>query len=229
MKKSLAFFLALFIFAGCLPSHAAGLVWNPEDGVILSGNPDSKKIALTFDDGPHPSKTDKILDLLAEYQIHATFFVIGQNVAAYPEVVRREIKEGHEIGNHTYSHKSLYRCQKETVEKEIISTEEILIDKTGCVPRVFRPPEGAYTCDILDVAGRMNYDVILWTIDTRDWAKASTDQIVSTVLKKVKNGSIILMHDFTISGTHTLDALKILIPKLLDMGYEFVTVSELIQ
>ena len=71
--------------------------------------------------------------------------------------------------------------------------------------------------------------MILWTIDTRDWAKASTDQIVSTVLKKVKNGSIILMHDFTVSGTHTLDALKILIPKLLDMGYEFVTVAELIQ
>lgn len=229
MKKILAFSLALFILAGCLPSHAAGLAWNPKDGVVISGSTDSKKIALTFDDGPHPSKTGRILDLLKEYNIHATFFVIGQNVAAYPDVVLREIEEGHEIGNHTYSHKSLYRCKKETVENEIISTEEILIDKTGCIPHVFRPPEGAYTGDILDVAGRMNYDVILWTIDTRDWAKASTDQIVSAVLGKVKNGSIILMHDFTISGTHTLDALKILIPKLLDMGYEFVTVSELIR
>ncbi|PWM00289.1 MAG: chitooligosaccharide deacetylase [Clostridiales bacterium] len=229
MKKFLCLALTLFFTTSAFPSHAAGSVWNPEDGVVLSGSPDSKKIALTFDDGPHPSKTNKILDLLKEYSIHATFFVIGQNVAAYPDVVLREMEEGHEIGNHTYHHKSLYRCKKETVEEEIISTEEILIDKTGCVPRVFRPPEGAYTCDILDVAGRMNYDVILWTIDTRDWAKASTDKIVETVLGKVKNGSIILMHDYTVNGTHTLDALKILIPKLLDMGYEFVTVSELIQ
>lgn len=228
MKKFFALVLTFFVTANILPLQAAGSVWNTEDGVIISGKTDFKKIALTFDDGPHPSKTDKILDLLEQYHIHATFFVIGQNVAAYPQVVLREIEEGHEIGNHTYSHKSLYRCQKDTVEKEIISTEEILLEKTGYVPRVFRPPEGAYTCDILDVANRMNYDVILWTIDTRDWAKASTNRIVETVENKVKNGSIILMHDYTSNGTHTLEALKILIPKLIDMGYEFVTVSELI-
>lgn len=224
MKKALAVLLIL-----CLAvPRASAAAWNLEDGVIISGKTDAKKIALTFDDGPHPSKTDKILDLLQKYNVHATFFVIGQNVASYPKVVLREIEEGHEVGNHTYSHKSLAKCKKDVVEKEIISTEEILIEKTGYVPRVFRPPEGAYTCDIIDVADRMNYNIILWTIDTRDWAKTPTEKIVETVESKVKNGSIILFHDFTVSGAHTLDALEILIPKLLDRGYEFVTVSELI-
>ena len=223
MKKILAVILILCL---AVPKVSAA-AWSLEDGVIISGKTDAKKIALTFDDGPHPSKTDKILDLLKEYQVHATFFVIGQNVAVYPKVVLREIEEGHEVGNHTYSHKSLAQCKKDVVEKEIISTEEILIEKTGYIPRVFRPPEGAYTCDI-DVADRMNYNVILWTIDTRDWAKTSTEKIVETVESKVRNGSIILFHDFTVGGAHTLDALEILIPKLLDMGYEFVTVSELI-
>ena len=196
--------------------------------MILSGKGDSRKIALTFDDGPHPYKTDKILDLLETYNIHATFFVIGQNVAAHPEIVCRELSLGHEVGNHTYSHKSLAKCSKGFVEKEITATEEILLEKTGCAPRLFRPPEGAYTCDIIDVAEKLNYDVILWTVDTRDWAKTPAVSIANTVISKVSGGSIILFHDFTVSGAHTLEALEILIPKLLDMGYEFVTVSELI-
>lgn len=228
MKKIFALLLS---FCMLCPSviHAAGSVWNPKDGVIISGKTDSKRIALTFDDGPHPFKTDEILDLLKEYQLSATFFVIGQNVAAYPDVVLREIEEGHEVGNHTYHHKSLYKCTKETVEEEIISAEEILLDKIGYTPKVFRPPEGAYTCDIIDVAEKMNYNVILWTIDTRDWAKEPTNKIVENVEKHIRNGSIILFHDYTVKGTHTLDALKILIPKLIDSGYEFVTVSELIK
>lgn len=228
MKKIFALLLS---FCMLCPSviHAAGSVWNPKDGVIISGKTDSKRIALTFDDGPHPFKTDEILDLLKEYQIPATFFVIGQNVAAYSDVVLREIEEGHEVGNHTYHHKSLYKCTKETVEEEIISAEEILLDKIGYAPKVFRPPEGAYTCDIIDVAEKMNYNVILWTIDTRDWAKEPTNKIVENVEKHVRNGSIILFHDYTVKGAHTLDALKILIPKLIDSGYEFVTVSDLIK
>ena len=118
MKKILAVILILCL---AVPKVSAA-AWSLEDGVIISGKTDAKKIALTFDDGPHPSKTDKILDLLKEYQVHATFFVIGQNVAVYPKVVLREIEEGHEVGNHTYSHKSLAQCKKDVVEKEIIST-----------------------------------------------------------------------------------------------------------
>ena len=218
MKKIVAVLLLFsFLWAGAPKTECSAARWNADDGVILSGKGDSRKIALTFDDGPHPYKTDKILDLLETYNIHATFFVIGQNVAAHPEIVCREIALGHEIGNHTYSHKSLAKCSKEFVEKEITATEEILLEKTGCAPKLFRPPEGAYTCDI-----------ILWTVDTRDWAKTPAASIANTVIGKVSGGSIILFHDFTISGAHTLEALEILIPKLLDMGYEFVTVSELI-
>ena len=141
MKKILAVILILCL---AVPKVSAA-AWSLEDGVIISGKTDAKKIALTFDDGPHPSKTDKILDLLKEYQVHATFFVIGQNVAVYPKVVLREIEEGHEVGNHTYSHKSLAQCKKDVVEKEIISTEENQIAKPGNIPREYRPPECAST------------------------------------------------------------------------------------
>lgn len=226
MKKIVAVLLFM-----CLCSHmvrAAGSVWNTNDGVILSGKSNNNRIALTFDDGPHPYKTDQILDLLRKYHIRATFFVIGENVAAYPNAVLREIAEGHEVGNHTYHHMSLYKCKKDVVESEIAMAEKILVEKTGYAPHVFRPPEGAYTCDIVDVANRMQYDVILWTVDTRDWAKTPTAEIVANVEKNVRGGSIILFHDFTGNGAHTLESLEILIPKLMEMGYEFVTVSELI-
>ena len=98
----------------------------------------------------------------------------------------------------------------------------------GYQPKLFRPPEGAYSHKVVEIATSMDYSIILWTVDTRDWAKASTAQIVANVSANVREGSIILFHDFTVSGTHTVDALKILIPKLLSEGYEFVTVSELI-
>ena len=161
MKKFLCLALTLFFTTSAFPSHAAGSVWNPEDGVVLSGVQNSKKIALTFDDGP-PSIQNKQNSRSAERIQHPCDVFCHRTERCRLSGCRpARDEEGHEIGNHTYHHKSLYRCKKETVEEEIISTEEILIDKTGCVPRVFRPPEGAYTCDILDVAGRMNYDVIL--------------------------------------------------------------------
>ena len=102
------------------------------------------------------------------------------------------------------------------------------METAGYQPKVFRPPEGAYSRKVVEIAAGMDYDIILWTVDTRDWAKASTQSIVSNVKSNVRDGSIILFHDFTVNGTHTIDALEILIPELLSAGYEFVTVSELI-
>lgn len=199
-----------------------------DSSVIRAGSNESPKIALTFDDGPHPKKTDKILDLLQKYDIHATFFVIGQNAMYYPEPLKRTVTLGHEIGNHTFRHEGVSELSEIMLEKELRDTEKIIFELTGTPVRLFRPPEGVCSEKILTAAKNEEYPVILWTIDTRDWDLASTEKIVKTVEKEVQNGSILLFHDYTLPGAHTLDALEILIPKLLDEGYEFVTVSELL-
>jgi peptidoglycan/xylan/chitin deacetylase (PgdA/CDA1 family) len=196
--------------------------------VIRAGSDESPRIALTFDDGPHPKKTDKILDLLQEYDIHATFFVIGQNAVYYPEPLKRTASLGHEIGNHTFRHEGISAMSELMLEKELRDTEKIIFELTDTPVRLFRPPEGACSENVLAAAKNEEYPVILWTVDTRDWAFASTEKIVKTVESKVRNGSILLFHDYTSPGAHTLEALKILIPKLIDEGYEFVTVSELL-
>lgn len=196
--------------------------------VIFSGSGGEKKIALTFDDGPHRTKTAQILALLEEYNVKATFFVVGSNARSYPDIIRAEIEGGHELGNHTFYHSCLSKCSGERIRAEISQTEDSLMEIAGYQPKLFRPPEGAYSHKVVEIATSMDYSIILWTVDTRDWAKASTAQIVANVSANVREGSIILFHDFTVSGTHTVDALKILIPKLLSEGYEFVTVSELI-
>ena len=199
-----------------------------ESKVIYSGAGDGKRIALTFDDGPHRTKTAEILSLLEKYNVKGTFFIVGSNAGKYPDIIRAEIEGGHEVGNHTFYHSCLSKCSDDEIRDEIAQTEDSLMEIAGYQPRLFRPPEGAYSNRVIEIASNMDYSIILWTIDTRDWAKASTAQIVSNVNANVREGSIILFHDFTVSGTHTIDALKILIPKLLSDGYEFVTVSELI-
>ena len=184
-----------------------------------------KRVALTFDDGPHPIKTNVILDVLNEYNVKATFFVIGINAESYPDAVVREAAEGHEIGNHTYSHKRLTDCAD--IREELSKTSDIVFSLTGKRPALMRPPEGAYREENVADVKSCGCDMVLWTIDTRDWAKASVAEIVANVKKNVRDGSIILFHDYTVSGTHTIEALKRIIPYLLNEGYELVPVSQL--
>ncbi len=223
MKRILIFLFALLFALQPLTVSAA-----ESSLVIRSGNTDDKKLALTFDDGPHPKKTDEILDLLEKYDIHATFFIIGQNAIYYPDPLKRTVSLGHEIGNHTFCHDGVSKMSKPMVEKELRDTETVIFELTGTPVRLFRPPEGNCSENILTAAKNEDYSVILWTVDTKDWELVSTENIVKNVEKNVRNGSILLFHDYTMPGAHTLDALKILIPKLMDEGYEFVTVSELL-
>lgn len=218
--------LSAIAFALALAAPSAAL--STKNGAILSGGTERRRIALTFDDGPHPSKTDAILDLLAEYDIHATFFLIGENAAFYPDIVRREYAEGHEIGNHTFHHRTAGKCERAYVEEELAETEDLILELTGHVPTLFRPPEGFCSEYLMTAAKKMNCRIVLWNVDPRDWAKTSTEEIVRNVKANVKNGSIVLFHDYTGKGAHTLDALKILLPWLIGEGYEIVTVSELL-
>ena len=196
--------------------------------VYFSCERDDKRIALTFDDGPHYKYTAEILDILAENDVRATFFVVGSLAEKYPELILRELSEGHEIASHTWSHPHLNMISKSALENELTVTEEFLYELAEYRPRLFRPPEGKCPENVLRVAAEMDYEVILWTVDTRDWAHTPTDVIVKTVLDGTESGSIILCHDFVGGVSPTPDALRKFIPELKRNGYKFVTVSELL-
>ncbi|MGN1095796.1 MAG: polysaccharide deacetylase family protein [Eubacteriales bacterium] len=230
MKKIISVFLLSFIFISSLFQEGALASAPPtKDGVVFSGTTAcGKKIALTFDDGPHPYKTRKILDILDKYGVKATFFIIGVNAEKYPQIVLEEVSRGHEVGNHSYSHTRLSKCTPEEVKNEIDKTDRIILNAAGVKPRLFRPPEGAYSPEIVKTAAELEKTTIIWTVDTLDWAKASCEDIVKNIKTNIRYGSIILFHDFTGDGTHTADALEKIIPYLKNEGYEFVTVSELL-
>lgn len=217
----------------CVSAYAAGgapwIGFGREDNVFCGADTKERVIALTFDDGPHPRYTDEILDILKEYGVKATFFTVGENAALYPEQLKRIAEEGHEIGNHTYTHADLKRIGKEKLSGELIKTEEIIKEITGCSPKVFRPPEGRCNETVVNCANERGYTTVLWTVDPRDWASPAASEVESVILKNVKCGSVILCHDYNSNKKcPTPEALRKVIPALIDQGYTFVTVSEIL-
>lgn len=188
-----------------------------------SGQQDvGKHIALTFDDGPHPRYTEKLLDGLAERGVKATFFVTGANAEKYPEIVKRMQEEGHLIGNHTYHHVQLTAANGEKFREEIISTNEVIKEITGEDTEYIRPPYGCWNKKYED---ELNMFPVLWSIDPRDWCSDDVDCIVRNTVGKIKEGDIILMHDqYKSSVTAALE----IVDQLQDQGYEFVTVEEML-
>lgn len=200
----------------------------PANEAVYRHKTDKKRVALTFDDGPHYKYTAEILDILDEYGAKATFFVVGELAERYPELILRELAEGHEIGNHTWSHPKMKKLTAATLKQELIKTEELLNEIADYRPKLFRPPEGSFSDLAEKTAENCDYEVILWTVDTRDWAHTPIDKIVDNVMKNTLPGSIILCHDFIGRDSPTPDAIRQFIPKLIEEGYEFVTVSELL-
>ena len=197
--------------------------------VFKSNASNHNKIAITFDDGPHPRKTKEIVDILQKYNVKSTFFVVGMNVKNYPESIDLIVSGGHEIGNHTFSHSVLKSKSVKEIKREILETERILGEYSVPKVELLRPPCGLYDDNLLRVAGDMDYKIVLWTVDTEDWAHKSSKEIVSNVLENIHGGDIILFHDYTSGVNNTVEALDVIIPKLMEMGYELVTVSELLQ
>lgn len=177
-------------------------------------------VALTFDDGPS-SFTDRLLDCLEKNKAKATFFMVGKEIEYFSEEVKRMEKLGCELGNHTYSHADLTTLSPEEVSAELSAVDTLLKDLTGQGASVIRPPYGAVSSTVKQTAGA---PMILWSIDTLDWESQDPEQITETVLSQVKDGSIILMHDIF---STSVDAVEILIPKLAEEGYQFLTVHEL--
>jgi len=200
--------------------------------IVWDVHTEEKKIAFTFDDGPDPKATKEILDLLKKYNAKATFFVLGSKVEQNAELIKRELAEGHEVANHTYSH--IYFDKSVNTEKmreEIVKTQQALEEVIGFQPKLFRPPGGYYNERSVNLAKHLGYTTILWSWhqDTNDWRRPGVDKIVNKVLKNVRNGDIILMHDYNPGTDQTVKAFSILLPALIDRGFQFVTVSELIQ
>ena len=184
---------------------------------------EDKVVALTFDDGPHPKYTEQILDVLDEYGVKATFFVIGKNAEAYPDIVKEETARGHEVESHTFSHRYANSYGYGEAVKELSSNEDAL----GKKPLFVRPPGGIVSASFKRAANDMSYKIVLWSVDTLDWKCPGADYVVNTVLNNTDNGDIILMHDFVGGRSSTVEALKRVIPALIDRGYSFVTVKEL--
>jgi polysaccharide deacetylase family sporulation protein PdaB len=190
-----------------------------------------KVIALTFDDGPDPENTPRILELLKQYDAKATFFLTGKKVEKYPEIVKREQNEGHELANHTYSHTFFNnRVSLSKLKQEVLKTDEAIFKVTGQKCHLFRPPGGYYNEKLVNLAKEEGYTVVMWSWhqDTKDWNSPGVNRIVKNVLGDTRNGDIVLFHDYSDGQTQTADALKIILPKLKERGYRFVTVSELL-
>lgn len=193
----------------------------PNANPIPSTN--TKRVALTFDDGPHAKVTQQILKTLKKYNAKATFFVVGNKVEKNPTILKEIFNAGHEIGNHTYNHSKLTTLTDKDVKTQIQSTNALVKSVTGYDTTVFRPPYGSYNKKITD---QLNVPNVLWTIDTLDWKHHDPKKTVQIINTNVKNGSIILMHDI---HQTTADALDSVLSSLQKKGYQFVTVSELLQ
>ena len=217
------------IAAALLAVLALGLMLPTGRTVPLSAkeNGKTKRIALTFDDGPSAGYTAEILDILREYDVKATFFVIGKNVEAHPDLLRRTVSEGHEIGNHTYSHPHLKTIDEAKLVKEVARSATILREVAGIRTSLFRPPEGIITPAVTAAAERGGYRTVLWSIDTMDWALNPAPKIVQTIKREASDGDIVLFHDWVAGDSPTPAALRQIIPWLKDAGFTFVKVSEL--
>ena len=236
------FRLVLFCFAGLiaareLPAEPKVATQNaktnsedtaPAPSITFSSvHVDGPYIAMTFDDGPSAILTPKLLDLLAAHHIKATFFVIGENVAEHPEIVGRAAREGHEIGNHSWSHPNFAKMSDDGVRGQLRRTDEAIKSATGTRPTLLRPPYGSITArEKRWIHDEFGYDIILWDVDPDDWKRPGPAVVRNRILKETRPGSIVLSHDI---HPGTIEAMPSTFDALEAKGFKFVTVSELIR
>jgi len=231
------FFVFLFIGAGilwfCVFFDQAILT---RRGTLYRVKTDKRKIALTFDDGPSPIWTSQILYELKKEGIKATFFMSGRHVKMYPEVARKVAEEGHEIENHGYAHNVLLYYRQEEIEEEIKYTEHIIQQVTGRITKYFRPPKAWLLGGIKEKIKDLGYNVVLWSLNSKDWVTFDARRIVNVISRRIKNGDILLFHDsggvFKTEGgdrSQTVAAIPLLVRELDKKGFEFVTVDQLVK
>src|SRR6266704_4460482 len=198
-----------------------------KDSITFSSvHVDEPYIALTFDDGPSAKLTPKLLDLLAAHHIKATFFLIGQNVAQKPDIVAREVREGHEIANHSWSHPNLDKMSDDGVRDQLHKTEDAIRSASGNRLTLLRPPYGSITARQKKwINQEFGYKIVLWDVDPFDWRRPGPSVVCNRIIKMARAGSIILAHDI---HPGTIEAMPCVLNQLEAKGFKFVTVSELI-
>lgn len=204
--------------------------WYTQENVVSEVPVSGKYIALTFDDGPD-ELTEAILDVLDTNSVKATFFVVGENCVLRASSLKRMYSEGHEIGNHTYSHMTFRGKSESEITKEILHTNQVIQEITGETPYLFRPPGGTMNQKILNVAQSLNLRIILWSPDedSKDWSSPGVGRIIQNVVPHAKEGKIVLLHDGGGKRQQTLQALPRIISDLHKSGYTFVTVTQLLK
>jgi peptidoglycan-N-acetylglucosamine deacetylase len=190
------------------------------------GDRDRRVIALTFDDGPDPDRTPALLDTLGELGVPGTFFVVGNKAEKHPELCARMAREGHELGNHTYSHRYLPLARHDSVEQELARTDAAIFHATGITPTLARPPWGGRRPSTVRAFNRAAKRTVLWDVNSYDWKDLPPVDVARRVVDRARCGSIILMHDGGRDHTGTIAAVKLLVPELRARGYDLVTVSD---
>ncbi|MDR7866132.1 MAG: polysaccharide deacetylase family protein [Sporomusaceae bacterium] len=225
----------LGIIAGFVFTLHAVLPGNRFYGPTFSEVKTSQKIvALTFDDGPYPPYTGQVLDILREEGVPATFFVIGRNAEKYPDLMRRMVAEGHQVGNHTYNHVDLLKADRATIADEVDRTSRAIAAITGAPAKVVRPPHGFRDAVVLEVMAERGLKVVEWSVLSRDWTNPGVATIAQRTLDKVKSGAVILLHDgdgvaATAPRAQTVEAARQIIRDLKTRGFKFVTVDEILK
>lgn len=193
---------------------------------LTTGSSGKRHISMTFDDGPHPSLTPRLLDMLKQRNIVATFYVIGVMVRSYPDILRRIVDEGHEIGNHSYRHPNLANLSNSRLFEEIDRTSDAVDRVVKATPTTMRPPYGALTRrqrNLLHSSREM--PTVLWSVDPSDWRRPGSSVVRDRILRGAHNGAIVLAHDI---HRATIDAMPATLDRLISRGYEFKTVSDLV-
>jgi peptidoglycan/xylan/chitin deacetylase (PgdA/CDA1 family) len=202
--------------------------------VISSGTVHDKWIALTFDDGPYPLYTDRLLDVLKAKRIRATFFLVAEQAQQYPELVRRMTAEGHTVGLHAFRHRDFLKLTEEEKRKDLEQGKKLLRDITGKNPVYWRPPHGFRDFSVMETAVAQSLTVVNWSVIPRDWTGIDSQEIYRRVMDKAEDGAIVLLHDgdspgYKASRQATVDAVAPLIDSLREKRYHLVSLEEYVQ
>lgn len=195
--------------------------------ILWRGNSSLPEIALTFDDGPNSKTTPQILDILKRNDVKATFFVLGKYAERNNILLKRIAAEGHVIGSHTYTHASGLITDINKIKRELTRTNDVIYKYTGQKVRYFRPPFGFENWRFLNEAELSDYTIVLWSLDAADWNKKTEQDITNRILKWVKGGTIIMLHDGGAHREAVIEALPVVIKELKNKGYRFVTIDEM--
>lgn len=226
------FFIGISLGAYKMAAHPEMKNWVEQRVVITHIETEEKVVALSFDDGPDPSYTPLVLDALKKHKVKGTFFVMGKRAEQNPLILQRIAAEGHEIGNHSYSHPDFNHKSRSFLLSEIEKTNQIVYRLTAQRPRLFRPPGGYLSYELVDLCKKEKLTIAYWSYiqDSKDWVNGKKARTISNyVIRHIKPGQIILLHDGCPNGRETARAADMIIESLQKEGYRFVTMSELIQ